>query len=167
MRWISPRAFKSIKRCKSRFISDVTLPDGTVVAPGTKVCKIWKLGNCGQQDWPSGTMLLHVGGDSLLERPQEPIVVDPAPANGEVDIAVDLIADHGVLLASCGGNCGTELVGAVVVHAQHELILVESRGNCDVGLARAVDLSANHNVTLTQSRGRCDACRGVARPTDV
>lgn len=77
---------------KSRFISDVTLPDGTIVAPGTKVSKIWKLGNCGSQDWPSDTKLLHVGGDSLLERPQEPIAVDPAAANGEVDVAVDLIA---------------------------------------------------------------------------
>jgi len=77
---------------KSRFISDVTLPDGTAVTPGTKVTKIWKLGNCGSQDWASGTKLLHVGGDSLLERPQEPIVVDPAAANGEVDVAVDLIA---------------------------------------------------------------------------
>jgi hypothetical protein len=77
---------------KSRFISDVTLPDGTVVAPGSKVCKIWKLGNCGSQDWPSGTKLLHVGGDSLLEHPEEPIVVDPAAANGEVDVAVNLVA---------------------------------------------------------------------------
>merc|ERR550537_1066963 len=77
---------------KSRFISDVTLPDGVVVAPGSKVCKIWKLANCGSQDWPSGTKLLHVGGDSLLERPEETIVVDPAAANGEVDVAVDLIA---------------------------------------------------------------------------
>ena len=77
---------------KARFISDVTLPDGTVVAKGSKVCKIWKLGNCGSHDWPSGTKLLHVGGDSLLERPQEPINVDPAPANGEVDVAVDLQA---------------------------------------------------------------------------
>jgi len=77
---------------KSRFISDVTVPDGTVVAPGTKVCKIWKLSNCGEQDWPSGTTLLHVGGDSVLERPQEPIVVHPAVASGEVDVAADLIA---------------------------------------------------------------------------
>jgi len=77
---------------KSRFISDVTLPDGAVVTPGSKVCKIWKLANCGSQEWPSGTKLLHVGGDSLLERPQEPIVVHPAAANGEVDVAVDLVA---------------------------------------------------------------------------
>ena len=77
---------------KARFISDVTLPDGTVVAKGSQVRKIWKLGNCGSQDWPAGTKLLHVGGDSLLERPQEPITVEPAPANGEVDVAVDLQA---------------------------------------------------------------------------
>jgi hypothetical protein len=77
---------------KCRFISDVTLPDGTVVAPKSNITKIWKLGNCGSQDWAEGTKLLHVGGDSLLEQPQEPIVVDPAPANGEVDVAVDLVA---------------------------------------------------------------------------
>merc|ERR1711871_1165030 len=32
------------------------------------------------------------GGDSVLERPQEPIVVHPAVASGEVDVAADLIA---------------------------------------------------------------------------
>lgn len=79
---------------KSRFIADVTLPDGTIVAPGSKFTKIWKLGNHGTQDWATGTNLIHVGGDSLLENPTDgPVIVTPASASGgEVDVAVDLVA---------------------------------------------------------------------------
>merc|ERR1719265_2633821 len=76
---------------KARFIADVTLPDGTVVEAGSKVTKIWKLHNHGSKDWSEGTQLLHVGGDTLLET-AEPVIVDAAGANAEIDVAVDLVA---------------------------------------------------------------------------
>jgi hypothetical protein len=37
----------------SRFISDVTIPDDTVVAPGETVQKTWQLENCGDTTWNS------------------------------------------------------------------------------------------------------------------
>ena len=62
-----------------------------MVEAGSKVTKIWKLHNHGSKDWSEGTQLLHVGGDTLLET-AEPVIVDAAGANAEIDVAVDLVA---------------------------------------------------------------------------
>jgi hypothetical protein len=52
-------------KLSARFISDVTIFDGTQVAPGTKFTKIWKIKNCGEVPWPLGTRMLFVGGDQM------------------------------------------------------------------------------------------------------
>jgi next-to-BRCA1 protein 1 len=49
----------------SRFIKDVTVPDGTPMAPSTPFTKIWRMRNNGFSKWPYGTQLLWVGGDRL------------------------------------------------------------------------------------------------------
>ncbi|WVZ86122.1 hypothetical protein U9M48_032956 [Paspalum notatum var. saurae] len=49
----------------SQFIKDVTVPDGTPMAPSTLFTKIWRLRNCGSTIWPYGTQLVWVGGDHL------------------------------------------------------------------------------------------------------
>merc|ERR1719329_151381 len=142
---------------KSRFISDVTLPDGTVVTPGSKVCKIWKLGNCGSQEWPSGTKLLHVGGDSLLERPQEPIVVHPAAANGEVDVAVDLVApeepgryiSYFRLCGPRGMRFGQRIwVMLVVSNEEGDDSDLDAAGESDLSSGEHEPLSQNHTATI-------------------
>ena len=54
-------------RCAARFVTDVSIMDGTLITPRTKFVKIWKLKNVGECPWPRGTRLLHVGGDKLTE----------------------------------------------------------------------------------------------------
>lgn len=49
----------------ARFVQDVTIFDGTELAPGTNFTKIWRLRNSGTLPWPVDTMLVHVGGDEL------------------------------------------------------------------------------------------------------
>merc|ERR1719198_1934082 len=53
--------------CKlaARFVRDVTIFDGTQMAPGTKFTKIWKLKNVGEVAWPPGARMLFVGGDQM------------------------------------------------------------------------------------------------------
>lgn len=77
---------------KSRFVSDVTLSDGTVVEPGATVSKIWKMSNQGNMAWPEGTTLLHVAGDSLQADPAAPIEVAPCGPGEEIDITANLVA---------------------------------------------------------------------------
>jgi len=73
----------------SRYISDVTIPDGSSFPSNTPFVKIWRMRNEGSEPWPIGTSLEHVGGDSISPSTQVllPTTVD---AGAEVDIAVDM-----------------------------------------------------------------------------
>lgn len=52
----------------SRFVSDVTIMDGTVMAPSTPFTKIWRMRNNGSFIWVSGTRLVWIGGDNFSEK---------------------------------------------------------------------------------------------------
>jgi hypothetical protein len=80
----SPRALTA------RFIKDITVPDGSEVAPGTRFIKIWRLRNDGEQAWPQDTRLSFVGGDKLSE--QDYVLVGSVAPGQSIDVAVDLTA---------------------------------------------------------------------------
>ncbi|KAL2459489.1 ubiquitin-associated/TS-N domain-containing protein [Forsythia ovata] len=78
----------------SRFIQDVNILDGTVMAPLTPFAKIWRMRNSGTLVWPQKTKLVWIGGDRLsdassveLEIPAAGLAVDR-----ELDVAVDFVA---------------------------------------------------------------------------
>jgi next to BRCA1 gene 1 protein len=47
------------------FITDITIPDGTSMAPFNPFTKIWRLRNSGCTIWPFGTQVIWVGGDQF------------------------------------------------------------------------------------------------------
>lgn len=47
----------------SRFVLDVNVMDGTLMAPSTPFTKIWRMRNNGGLIWPKGTQLMWIGGD--------------------------------------------------------------------------------------------------------
>lgn len=49
----------------SRFIRDVTILDGTIMAPSTPFTKVWRMRNCGSVAWPKGCQLLWIGGEKM------------------------------------------------------------------------------------------------------
>ncbi len=55
------------------FVTDVTIPDDTVFAPGASFTKTWRLRNNGECPWSTDYTLVYVGGDFPEEAP------DPAP----------------------------------------------------------------------------------------
>lgn len=78
----------------SRFIVDVNVLDGTIMAPLTAFTKIWRMRNNGTAIWPCGSQLQWIGGDRLsnsasvgIEIPSDGLGVDK-----ELDIAVDFNA---------------------------------------------------------------------------
>ncbi|CAK9864865.1 unnamed protein product [Sphagnum jensenii] len=100
----------------ARFVQDVTIFDGTELAPGTQFTKIWRLRNSGSIAWPPQTQLVHVGGDELgsvyavtLELPEHGLAPD-----GEIEVSVDLVAperpgryvSHWRLVAPAGPKYG-------------------------------------------------------------
>uniref|UniRef100_A0A0D9VHR8 ZZ-type domain-containing protein n=1 Tax=Leersia perrieri TaxID=77586 RepID=A0A0D9VHR8_9ORYZ len=95
-RKIHPRSAMKSKREKleSRFILDVTVLDGTLMAPSTPFTKIWRMHNNGSIMWPLGTQLIWVGGDQFALQTSVPleIPVNGFPVDQEIDVAVDFMA---------------------------------------------------------------------------
>src|SRR5215211_6297182 len=51
---------------KAQFISDVTIPDGTVMSPGQKFTKTWSLKNVGNCAWVKGTyQIVYFSGEQM------------------------------------------------------------------------------------------------------
>merc|ERR1719214_42962 len=57
----------------ARFVRDVTIFDGTQMAPGTTFTKIWRLKNVGEVPWPPGARMLFVGGDQMTTEMSVPL----------------------------------------------------------------------------------------------
>ncbi|KAE8224232.1 hypothetical protein CF319_g2853 [Tilletia indica] len=49
----------------AEFVEDVSLPDGTVVAAGSRFDKVWLIRNSGKLPWPASVGLKYVAGDSM------------------------------------------------------------------------------------------------------
>ncbi|QCD81017.1 protein NBR1 homolog [Vigna unguiculata] len=75
----------------SRFILDVNVLDGTMMAPSTAFTKIWRMRNNGTVAWPKGTKLVWIGGDKFSDSHSVDLE-DGVPIEKELDIAVDFIA---------------------------------------------------------------------------
>lgn len=58
---------KPSRKLDSRFIMDVNVLDGTMVAPSTPFSKIWRMRNSGSLEWPRGTQLVWIGGDKFSD----------------------------------------------------------------------------------------------------
>ena len=72
------------------FVADVTIPDNTLVQPGTAFRKTWRLRNSGTCDWEPGTQFVFVSGEAMGAPAS---VIAPAAAAGtEVEVSVDFVA---------------------------------------------------------------------------
>ncbi|KAK6261263.1 hypothetical protein QUC31_007079 [Theobroma cacao] len=89
------RAMKSARpKVDSRFILDVNVLDGTVMAPFTPFTKIWRMRNNGTLPWCGRMQLVWIGGDKFSDATSVEIEIpaDGIPVDGELDIAVDFTA---------------------------------------------------------------------------
>jgi hypothetical protein len=73
------------------FLSDITLPDGSVVSPGQALVKTWRVRNSGTSTWGSGYQLAFVGGDRMGAPDSVNLPRSVAPGE-EVDISVNMMA---------------------------------------------------------------------------
>jgi len=74
---------------QAKFVSDVTLADGCAVRPGERLNKTWRVRNSGQERWPNGTRIAHVGGDAF-GGPAEGVEVPLAAPGEAVNVTVPL-----------------------------------------------------------------------------
>eukprot|EP00163_Fabomonas_tropica_P015503 TRINITY_DN282_c0_g1_i2.p1 TRINITY_DN282_c0_g1~~TRINITY_DN282_c0_g1_i2.p1 ORF type:complete len:459 (+),score=94.50 TRINITY_DN282_c0_g1_i2:706-2082(+) len=79
----------------SYFVRDVTLPDNTIVQPGSEVCKQWELLNNGTQAWPAGCVLAFVGGQAMGHpEPRQSVPVPEVQPGEKCVVGIDLLAPH-------------------------------------------------------------------------
>lgn len=75
----------------SRFLDDVTVPDGTLLQAGETFSKIWLVKNTGQRKWGSGYRLVYVGGDNAMTGTLSHPVPDARPGE-DVVLSVPMVA---------------------------------------------------------------------------
>merc|ERR550537_905788 len=80
-------------KLSARFVRDVTIFDGTQMAPSTPFTKIWRLKNNGEVAWPPGTKMMFAGGDAMGHEMEVPLSRgSPVQPGEEVDVAVSMTA---------------------------------------------------------------------------
>ena len=74
----------------STFISDVTIPDGTIIAPGGSFVKTWAIQNSGTCSWGGGYNAVFVSGLALGAASPQPI---PSAGPGDIiNISINMVA---------------------------------------------------------------------------
>ena len=72
---------------QATFVSDITIPDGTEIAPGAVFTKIWRIRNNGTCTWTTKYLFAFFGGDQMEGTSPQALSANVAP--GEViDLAV-------------------------------------------------------------------------------
>lgn len=77
-------------RYAAAYVADITVLDGTRMAPGYRFTKTWRIRNTGEQPWTEGFVLAHVG-DHVLGGPNS-VALPPAAPGDAVDVSVAMIA---------------------------------------------------------------------------
>merc|ERR1712137_524879 len=70
------------------FVSDENIVDRTVMEPGTKFTKTWKIKNTGETAWPAGTFLQFVGGSKM--NCKDGVIVGGVEPQEIVSVSVDM-----------------------------------------------------------------------------
>ena len=76
---------------RSSFVTDVTIPDNSVMAPGQTFVKTWRLQNNGSCTWTTTYQLVFVSHDSMGALPAVPLNQEVAPG-GIIDLSINLTA---------------------------------------------------------------------------
>ena len=73
------------------FVTDVTVPDDTLMQPGQQFVKTWRLQNIGSCAWDASYSVVFAGGDNLGAPPQQSIGATVPPGQS-VDISLAMTA---------------------------------------------------------------------------
>ena len=72
-----------------QFVADVTIPDGTVLAPGAPFVKTWRVRNTGTCNWENYKLIFAAG--EQMSGPSS-VNVNTTPPGSSVDVTVNLVA---------------------------------------------------------------------------
>src|SRR5712691_7596624 len=124
---ISQATIAATKSCYSMaFVSDVTIPDNTPVAPGQIFTKKWKVTNNGSCPWDAGFKFAFTGGDAMSGATYTLPATVAVNAIVELSIAMTAptnktgaIRSNWRISTATGQFFGDEIYVVVVVGAEH------------------------------------------------
>ncbi|RPJ43827.1 MAG: hypothetical protein EHM21_10980, partial [Chloroflexi bacterium] len=94
---IPPTATQTATRLQcniARFVADVSIPDGTVLAPGDRFSKTWRLQNLGSCPWTTDYALVFFEGEAM-SGPAGLALPGTVLPGQVIDLSVDLAAPRG------------------------------------------------------------------------
>jgi len=148
------------------FITDVTIPDGTVIAPGASFTKTWRLRNTGTCTWTSGYALIFQSGDVMGGPTSTQITSGTVGPGQTVDVSVDLTApsspgeyqgnwrlrnSSGVSFGITNSSDGTFFVLIEVADPTNTPYPIVASGQLTVRQTYSVDLDTGGNDTPPSS----------------
>lgn len=80
---------------KANFVAHVTVPEGTLMLPGVRFTKVWRLQNVGTCTWTTAYSLVYSTGD-LMDAVKRVSLPQSVPPGATVDIAVDFTSPEKV-----------------------------------------------------------------------
>jgi hypothetical protein len=81
-----------VKRCDAAaFVKDVTIPDGSIITPGSTFAKTWRIKNAGTCSWTSSYALVFISGDGMSAPAYVNITGYVSPGD-TIDVTVNLVA---------------------------------------------------------------------------
>lgn len=148
---------------RATFVSDVTVPDNMVVAPGAKFVKTWRVRNEGTCTWGYKTALhrlVFVGGDPLGAPASLELPFPQLGQGGTVDISVPMVAtlapgtyqSNWRLLVDSGAQVGVGPNGDAPLYAR---IIVSSTATPAAAPSQAFKTftSSKHHYTVNYPAG--------------
>ncbi len=161
-----PTATPDLRPCDAaRFVSDITIPDGTTLPSDAVFRKTWRLENVGICNWTTSYSLVYVSGDRMSGSRVIPLPRTVAPGE-RIDLSVDLVAPDRSgrytgywMLANASGErfgIGADASGAFWVEIR--VLGANSR--------YAYDLTANLCMASWRSSAGSLACPGDTGSSD-
>ena len=90
---LPPYVEEALESCTNRatFVSDVSVPDDSILANGTDFAKTWRIRNSGSCIWTTAYRVVFIGATSMARANSIPLPNDVAP-NQTVEVTVPMIA---------------------------------------------------------------------------
>jgi hypothetical protein len=79
---------------RAAFVSDVTIPDGTLLEPNDDFTKTWRLRNTGSCSWSGSYQLIFKDGDAMGGAASQQLTVGTVSPGQTVDISIDLTSPN-------------------------------------------------------------------------
>ncbi len=92
--WVPPTSTPVPAPCDwAKYVTDISVPDGTTFLPGQSFVKTWRIRNIGSCAWNSNYTLVYVSGDRFYTTRAVPIPGIVHPGN-VVDLSVEMVAPN-------------------------------------------------------------------------